>query len=416
MCARPRFLKLALLRLSCDADLVLDLHSAWEALLHLFVTDVNWPDAADLARELGAPVTLIDRGNPMMTFKSAHALLWKRLRERFPQRPIPPGSLTAVVELRGQRDVDDDITAGDAEALFRWLCRRGVVAGDPGAAAGGACAGALGKWPEAALRRAGRGGALSRAPGRQAAGGPDLRPHSRSRGRAGACPFPHRPTACSTPAAATASPARASISPPSPATPSWTPEGPAGEGANAGGLRSLRPRRCRHRRGLGHRAGRCAPPCRIGREGDAVGPRRGAAAPAGRGAGRGLADGRYRRRGLGGRSGAGEPGARPGPDPDQQRGRERRRPARMGLRPGPMAAHHRHQSHRPVPGLPGAVRSDDRLGLGPHRQHRLGGGQGGQPQRLGLQRLQGGADRLHQIAGQGAGGEPACWPTASARR
>ncbi len=125
-------LKLTLLRLSCDADLVLDLHSAWEALLHLFVTDLNWPGASDLARQMGAEAVLVDRGNRMMTFKSAHALLWKELAARFPDRPVPPGSLAAVVELRGQRDVDDRFTKPDADNLFRWLQRRGAVAGDPG--------------------------------------------------------------------------------------------------------------------------------------------------------------------------------------------------------------------------------------------------------------------------------------------
>mgnify|MGYP001174357533 CR=1 FL=1 len=125
-------LKLRLLQLSHDADLVLDLHSAWEALLHLFVTDVNWPDADDLARQIGAEVVLVDRGNRMMTFKSAHALLWKEVAARFPDHPVPPGSLTAVVELRGQRDVDDHLTRPDADNLYHWLQRRGVIAGSPG--------------------------------------------------------------------------------------------------------------------------------------------------------------------------------------------------------------------------------------------------------------------------------------------
>ncbi|MBT7614526.1 MAG: succinylglutamate desuccinylase/aspartoacylase family protein, partial [Rhodospirillaceae bacterium] len=125
-------LKLELLKLSHDADLVLDLHSAWEALLHLFVTDLNWPDASDLARQINAEVVLIDRGNRMMTFKSAHALLWKELAARFTDHPVPPGCLTAVVELRGQRDVDDHLTKPDADNLFHWLQRRGVIAGTAG--------------------------------------------------------------------------------------------------------------------------------------------------------------------------------------------------------------------------------------------------------------------------------------------
>ena len=125
-------LKLRLMELSHDADYVLDLHSAWEAMLHLFVTDVNWPDAADLAAQVGAEVVLIDRGNRMMTFKSAHALLWKEIAARFPGHPIPAGVMAAVLELRGQRDVDDHLTRPDADNLFHWLQRRGLVAGSPG--------------------------------------------------------------------------------------------------------------------------------------------------------------------------------------------------------------------------------------------------------------------------------------------
>jgi len=125
-------LKLTLLRLSHDADLVLDLHSAWEALLHILVTDVNWPDARDLAAQMQVEVVLIDRGNRMMTFKSSHALFWKEMQARFADHPVPPGSTSAVVELRGQRDVDDHLTRPDADNLFHWLQRRGVVAGSPG--------------------------------------------------------------------------------------------------------------------------------------------------------------------------------------------------------------------------------------------------------------------------------------------
>ena len=40
--------------------------------------------------------------------------------------------------------------------------------------------------------------------------------------------------------------------------------------------------------------------------------------------------------------------------------------------------------------------------LRPHRQHRLDRGQGGQPQRLRLLRLEGRRDRAHQVARQGA--------------
>src|SRR5258708_6650059 len=40
--------------------------------------------------------------------------------------------MSARIELRGHADVSGELAAGDAQALLRFLMRRGVVAGDPG--------------------------------------------------------------------------------------------------------------------------------------------------------------------------------------------------------------------------------------------------------------------------------------------
>ena len=125
-------LKTTLLRLSLDSDYVLDLHTAWEALPHMLVSSLHWPDAADLARDMESEVVIVDDGNPMMTFKSAHVLLWQAIARHFPTSLERPGCLAAVLELRGQRDVDDDLTLPAARGLLRWLRRRGVVGGEPG--------------------------------------------------------------------------------------------------------------------------------------------------------------------------------------------------------------------------------------------------------------------------------------------
>ena len=125
-------LKTTLLRLSLDSDYVLDLHTAWEALPHMLVSSLHWPDAGDLARDVESEVVIVDDGNPMMTFKSAHVLLWQAIARRFPTSLERPGCLAAVLELRGQRDVDDHLTLPAARGLLRWLRRRGVVGGEPG--------------------------------------------------------------------------------------------------------------------------------------------------------------------------------------------------------------------------------------------------------------------------------------------
>lgn len=54
-------LRRTLLGLALDADIVLDLHCDLEAVLHLYLGTPLWPDAADLAADLGAEATLLAR-------------------------------------------------------------------------------------------------------------------------------------------------------------------------------------------------------------------------------------------------------------------------------------------------------------------------------------------------------------------
>ncbi len=128
----PGFLKHTLLALALDADIVLDLHCDREAILHVYTGTPLWPQAADLPAELGAEVTLLAHtsgGNP---FDEACSTLWWRLAERFPAHPIANACLAATVELRGAREVDEAMAERDAAALYRFLQRRGLLAGDPG--------------------------------------------------------------------------------------------------------------------------------------------------------------------------------------------------------------------------------------------------------------------------------------------
>ncbi|MCA3859695.1 MAG: succinylglutamate desuccinylase/aspartoacylase family protein, partial [Burkholderia sp.] len=52
-------LQLALLKLSYDADVVIDLHCSLEAVMHVYTSDTAWPDIEPLARYLGAEVSLL---------------------------------------------------------------------------------------------------------------------------------------------------------------------------------------------------------------------------------------------------------------------------------------------------------------------------------------------------------------------
>lgn len=124
-------LRLALSRLACDADVVLDLHCDDQALMHLFLTPAHWPQAADLAADLGCRAVLLAEDSGGSSFDETFSTPWTRLAAHYPQHPIPAACLSATVELRGRSDVDDVTAKADSEALFNSLQRFGAVTGNP---------------------------------------------------------------------------------------------------------------------------------------------------------------------------------------------------------------------------------------------------------------------------------------------
>lgn len=120
-------LKLELFRRSVDADIVLDLHCDYEAALHVYLGTPLWPDAADLCGEVGAAVTLLAEDSGGTAFDEANSRIWWELAKAFPKAAIPPACLAATIEYRGERDVVEPQAERDAEALLRFLARRGLV-------------------------------------------------------------------------------------------------------------------------------------------------------------------------------------------------------------------------------------------------------------------------------------------------
>lgn len=120
-----------LMKLSHDADLVLDLHCDYEAVMHLYVEQPMIEQIAPLARYLGARALLWARGSgPLISFDEALSGPWWRLREHFRDRaPVPLACASTTVELRGQTEVSDQVAAQDAQAIMNYLQERGVVAG-----------------------------------------------------------------------------------------------------------------------------------------------------------------------------------------------------------------------------------------------------------------------------------------------
>ncbi|MDE1179707.1 succinylglutamate desuccinylase/aspartoacylase family protein [Paraburkholderia sp.] len=123
--------RLALQKLSYDADVVLDLHCDWEAAMHLYTNPDLWTEVEPLARYLDAKASLLALNSVGNPFDEIHSFCWSDLRARFADRfPIPNGSISVTIELRGQRDVSYEFAERDAQGIIEYLTQRGVIDGE----------------------------------------------------------------------------------------------------------------------------------------------------------------------------------------------------------------------------------------------------------------------------------------------
>lgn len=123
--------RLALQRLACQADMVLDLHCDFEAVAHLYTTPEAWERVEPLARYLGTEASLLASDSGGQSFDECFSLFWLQLQQRFGERfPIPQGAFAVTIEHRGVLDVTHDIAAQDCQALLHYLTHFGVIAGE----------------------------------------------------------------------------------------------------------------------------------------------------------------------------------------------------------------------------------------------------------------------------------------------
>ena len=93
--------RLALQKLSFDADIVLDLHCDSDAVMHLYTNPDLWPDVEPLSRYLDAQASLLALNSVGNPFDEIHSFCWSDLRNRFGDRfPIPNGAISVTIELR----------------------------------------------------------------------------------------------------------------------------------------------------------------------------------------------------------------------------------------------------------------------------------------------------------------------------
>ena len=110
------------------------MHCDDEALLHLYGIPQQESFARELATDMGCEVVILSEPSGGDPFDEVWSTLWSRLAARYPDRPIPLACCSTTLEYRGEADVNDRLAKADAEGLFRFLQRSGLIAGDPGPA------------------------------------------------------------------------------------------------------------------------------------------------------------------------------------------------------------------------------------------------------------------------------------------
>jgi len=129
-------LRMHLLALAADAEVVLDLHCSLEATMHLYTNGSSWPQLEPLARYLGASGALLADDSGGLSFDEVMPLYWHELHREIarsvgPNLPLGPHAAVATIECRGQRDVSQALAAADAEAIIHYLVYLGAVTGTP---------------------------------------------------------------------------------------------------------------------------------------------------------------------------------------------------------------------------------------------------------------------------------------------
>ncbi|KER69942.1 hypothetical protein HR51_21095 [Burkholderia cepacia] len=120
------YLKAMLLCRAFAHDMALDLHCDKTATMHVYSNWAQAERATALARCLKSPVLLLEDHAGGGTFDQAFHDAWFALRECGLPCDSQQG-FSAVIELRGQRDVSDELAVGDADALLDFLRIEGLV-------------------------------------------------------------------------------------------------------------------------------------------------------------------------------------------------------------------------------------------------------------------------------------------------
>ena len=121
-------LKKQLLMLAIDADIVLDLHCDYDAVMHLYAFTPQLAVAEQLGAALGAQALLFATESGDGPFDEACSRPWQQLQHKLPQFPIALACFATTVELRGETDTSHALAQQDALGLCAFLAHQGALA------------------------------------------------------------------------------------------------------------------------------------------------------------------------------------------------------------------------------------------------------------------------------------------------
>jgi uncharacterized protein len=121
--------RLALLRLSWGSDIVIDVHSDMESVVHMYSSESSWPKVKRLAETLAARAVMLSDVSSDRPFDEVHSFSWRKVEgflSSIGRQPTPRVS-SCTVELRGLADVEPSLARTDAAAFYDYLVEIGAL-------------------------------------------------------------------------------------------------------------------------------------------------------------------------------------------------------------------------------------------------------------------------------------------------
>jgi predicted deacylase len=118
----------ALMEMAHDADVVIDLHCDYDAVMHIYTGTPIWNQMKPLAAYIGSQAQFLEVLSGGEPFDEACSKTWWLLAEKYQDRfPIPNACASVTIELRGMTAVEGQQAEVDADAILNYLRWRGVI-------------------------------------------------------------------------------------------------------------------------------------------------------------------------------------------------------------------------------------------------------------------------------------------------